>query len=257
MKKSSIVKLVLGIVVIISGGIIYQQYIHIYQDNFQTYKKNMLHYFPMLTQSMDENVLKMSREHNWYSYKWNNVYYQGQLLPEAHAKTFVSLEGYGIDNQSKILYIWGTPISWLDIESLHFVDELPLYIQDKYGYYFVSQQPWYITHGNTRIDIRPLQKLSNTTGELHNIKDLSQYFARDDKNLYYMWHKIDDIDPNIIVPIVVSWNTSSEYFISEKKIFMGLYQIPWTDIDSFTIDGDNQTLAHDKYHTYKNGEIID
>lgn len=256
MKKRNIIKLLFGILAVVLWIIIYKTYMYISQNDFQTYKKNMFHYFPIVTQSMDENTLKMSRKYNWYSCKWNKVYYQGQLLPATHARSFIILEGYGIDTKTNILYIWKTPISWLDIDSLQFIDGLPLYIQDIYGYYFVSQQPWYIMQGNKKIDIHPLQKLSTTTGGLYNITNLSQYFARDDKNLYYMWHKIDDIDPNTIVPITVSWNTTSEYFISENKIFMWLSQILWADRDSFMIDVDDQTIAYDKYHTYKNGKIL-
>lgn len=256
MKKANILKLLLGIVIVVLGVIMFKMCIYITQNNFQTYKKNMLHYFPTLTQSMDENTLKMSREYNWYSYKWNKVYYQGQLLSGAYARSFIILEGYGIDTKSNIFYIWETSISWLDVDSLQFIDELPLYIQDIYGYYFVSQQSWYIIYENTKIDIHPLQKLSNTTGELHSIKNLSQYFARDDKYLYYMWYKVSNVNPNSIVPIEISWNIASEYYISEDNVFMWLYKIPWVDVSSFTVDVDNQTIAYDAYHTYKNGKIL-
>lgn len=256
MKTKNII-LFFFVIIIVWGYIWYDKYIKIYHDDLEVYKNNMLQYFPIVTKSMDENMLKMSRKYNGYTYKGNNVYYQGQLLPEAHARTFIALEGYGVDKKSKILYKWATYISWLDIDSLYFVDELPLYIQDTYGYYFVSQQSWYIIHWNTRIDISPLQKLSNTTGELRSIENLSQYFARDDKSLYYMWYQVNDVNPNTIVPIGVSWNENSEYFLNNKKIFMGLYKIQEADVDSFEIDSYNQTLAHDKYHTYENGEILE
>ncbi len=254
--KSNAVKLLLGVVIIVFWIFIYEQYIHVSQDDFQTYKKNMLHYFPVLTESMDENMLKMSREHNWYSYTWNDVYYQGQLLPEAHARTFIALEGYGIDTQAKMLYKWEISLSWLDISTLRFNDELPLYIQDKNWYYFVAQQPWYIMLWSTKVEIKSLQKLWDVIGKLRSIQKLAPYFARDDKSLYYMWHKLANVNPDTIIPVVSSWSEDSDYFMQDENIFMGLYEISGVDIDSFVIDPDNQTLAHDKYHTYKNGEIV-
>lgn len=254
--KSKKIVILCVLMIVVWGYIWYQKYGKIYHDDFKTYTNNMLHYFPTLTQSMDENVLKMSRKHNGYTYKENKVYYEGVLLSGAHAKKFVALEGFGIDTQANMLYKWEVSLSWLDIPTVRFNDELPLYIQDKNWYYFVAQQPWYIMLWNTKIEIKVLQKLWEVIGELRRVKNLSPYFARDDKSLYYMWHKLANVNPDTIVPVVSSWSENSDYFIQDKSIFMGLYEISGVDIDSFVIYPDNQTLAHDKYHTYKNGEII-
>lgn len=177
-----------------------------------------------------------------YSIESNGVYYNGGLIDEADASTFIIL-GHGYAKDRNNVYMEGRILKYVDPFSFRLVERYDDYNGSDRQYNGHRGGGYFKSNFDVFYDGRKIEDASAST-----FRELEDGYAKDAFNVYYRGRKVDDASANSFKKV------GGGYFKDAFNFYFRGRKVDDASANTFEYTGNG--YAHDSFNTYYQGKKV-